>query len=152
VVPVQRYKQAYNGTMRYGLAQIVVFAAACLLAVGSHVSAQSSNSTTSCPNRASSDDKQPSGPEISIAEVTLSGSLQLPISDQGEIADSIKQKTHGTSLHDVTEEGLERVRAGWQDRGYFKVQVTGETRILTSSPVSQRIAVMFTWTKGRGTT
>jgi outer membrane protein assembly factor BamA len=125
--------------MRYGLAQIVVFVAACLLATGPHVNAQSSDSTASCPNSAASDHKQPSGPDISSAEVTLSGSLRMRIPDQGEIADSIKQKTHGTSLNDVTDEGLERVGAGWQDRGYFKVQVTGETRILTSSPVSQRI-------------
>lgn len=76
-----------------------------------------------------------------MVDVTFSGSLQMPISEQEEIANSIKQKTHGKSLDDVTEEGLERVRAGWQDRGYFKVQITGETRTLTSSPASQRIAL-----------
>jgi outer membrane protein assembly factor BamA len=127
--------------MRYGSAQIVVFAAACLLAVGPHVSAQSSNSSASCPNPAASRDKHPSGSDISIAEVTFSGALQMLVSDQEQIADSIKQKTHGTSLDAVTDEALERVRAGWQDRGYFKVQATGETRILTSSPVSQRSAL-----------
>jgi len=67
--------------------------------------------------------------------------MLMPISEQKQIADSVKQKTHGTSLEGVTEEGLERVRAGWQDRGYFKVLVTAETKALTSSPVSQRIAM-----------
>jgi outer membrane protein insertion porin family len=33
------------------------------------------------------------------------------------------------------------VRAGWQDRGYFKVQATGKAKILSSSPASQRIAI-----------
>lgn len=53
----------------------------------------------------------------------------------------MKQKTHGTSLEDVTEEGLERMRPRWQDRGSFKVQVTAEAKAMTSSPVSQRIAM-----------
>ena len=65
----------------------------------------------------------------------------MPISEQAQIVDSVEQKTHGTSLEGVTAEGLERVRAAWQDRGYFKVQVTGETRTLTSSPASRRIAM-----------
>ena len=80
-------------------------------------------------------------PEISIVDVTFSGSLQMPISEQEEIANSIKQKNHARSLDDVTGEGLERVGAGWQDRGYFKVQITGETRTLTSNPASQRVAL-----------
>jgi outer membrane protein assembly factor BamA len=127
--------------MRYRLAQIVFVATACLLAVRPHANAQSSDSTASCLDSAASHGKQPSGPEISIVDVTFSGSLQMPISEQEEIANSIKQKTHGTSIDDVTDEGLDRVRAGWQDRGYFKVQITGETRTLTSSPASQRIAL-----------
>jgi outer membrane protein insertion porin family len=60
---------------------------------------------------------------------------------QNQIADSVKRETHGTSLNGVTDEALERVRAGWLNRGYFKVQVTGEASILTSSPASQRIAL-----------
>jgi outer membrane protein insertion porin family len=127
--------------MRCRLAQIVVFAAACLLVGRPHVYAQSSDSTASCSDSAASDDQEPSGPEISIAEVTFSGSLQMPISEQERIADSVKRKTYGTSLEAVTDEGIERVRAGWEDRGYFKVQVTAEMKTLTSSPVSQRIAM-----------
>lgn len=128
--------------MRCRLAQVVVFATSCLLFGRPHVNAQSSDSTAFCPNSPASDDKQPSsGPAISIAEVIFSGPLRMPISEQEQIADSVKQKTNGTSLGGVTDEGLERVRAGWQDRGYFKVRVTGDTTTLTSSPVSQRIAL-----------
>jgi len=84
---------------------------------------------------------QHAGAEISIVDVIFSGSFQIPVADQEQIANSIKQKTHGTSLDAVTDEALERVRDGWQDRGYFKVQVTGETNTLTSSPVNQRIVI-----------
>jgi outer membrane protein assembly factor BamA len=125
--------------MRCRLTQIAVFTTACLLVGRPHVNAQSTVPTAPCSS--ASDDKQPSGPDISIAEVTFSGSLQMPITDQEQIADSVIQKTYGTSLEEVTDEGLERVRAGWQDRGYFKVQVTAETKTLTSSPISQRIAM-----------
>src|SRR5215813_12816031 len=105
--------------MRWRLAQIVVFVTSSLLVGRPHVHAQSSDSAASCHDSVASDDKNSSGPEISIVDVTFSGSLQMPISEQEEIVNSIKQKTHGKSLDDVTEEGLERVRAGWQDRGYF---------------------------------
>jgi outer membrane protein assembly factor BamA len=127
--------------MRRDIAQIVIFAAACLLAVKPHIRAQSAP----CPPRSTSaaNDKQPSGPEISIAEVTFSGFLQMPISDQDQIAASIKQQTFGTSLDGVTDEAVERVKAGWQDRGYFRVQVSGTERTLTSSPAIQRIAFSF---------
>ena len=87
------------------------------------------------------DDEESDRPEISIAEVTFSGTLQMPVSEQSHIAESIKRKTHGTSLQEVTDEALERARAGWQDRGYFKVQLVGETKTLTSSPASQRMAL-----------
>ena len=127
--------------MRCRLAQIVVLATSCLLVGRPNVYAQSSDSTASCHDSVASDESNSAGPEISIVDVTFSGSLQMPISEQEEIANSIKQKTHGKSLDDVTAEGLERVRAGWQDRGYFKVEITGETRTLTSSPASQRIAL-----------
>jgi len=93
-----------------------------------------------CPALPDLDDQQPPGPEISIAEVTFSGTLQMPIPDQDQIAASIKQQTSGYSPDGVTDEVLERVRAGWQDRGYFKVRVSGKSKTLTSSP-SRRIAI-----------
>ena len=43
----------------------------------------------------------------------------------------------------VVGEAEERVRAAWQNLGYFKVQVSGDARILTSSPISQRIVLSF---------
>jgi outer membrane protein assembly factor BamA len=128
------------------LAQIVVFATACLFAGEPHVQAQSAvpevQSGRSCPASSASNDKQPSGAEISIAEVSFSGALQMATSDQDQIAASTEKRIHGNSVDEVTEEALERVRAGWQDQGYFKVQVSGEARTLTSSPAVQRIAIL----------
>ena len=127
--------------MRFRLAQIVLFATTCLLVSKPLVFAQSADPRASCPNSVTFDDQQSSAADFSISEITFWGSLLMPISEQKQIADSVKQKTHGTSLEDVTEEGVERVRAGWQDRGYFKVLVTAETKALTSNPVSQRFAM-----------
>jgi outer membrane protein insertion porin family len=65
----------------------------------------------------------------------------MPISDQDKIAASIRQEIHGDSLDGVIEEALERVRAGWQNRGYFKMQVSGDTRTLTKNAVDLHIAL-----------
>jgi outer membrane protein assembly factor BamA len=84
---------------------------------------------------------EPTGPEISIEEVTFSGPLLMPLSDQEAIADEVKLKTHGTSLENVMEEGLERAIYGWQDHGYFKAELTDKAKTLTSDPVNLRIAL-----------
>lgn len=105
------------------------------------IHAQQIHSGAPCPSSLNARDEQPAGPEISIAEVTFSGSLQMPVPEQDQIAASIEQRTHGNALDRVVDEALERVRAGWQDRGYFKVLASGDARNLTSSPVSQRIAL-----------
>jgi outer membrane protein assembly factor BamA len=75
--------------------------------------------------------------------VTFSGFIQMPVSDQDEIASSIKRETHGYSIDvdGVVEEALERVRAGWQNHGYFKVQVTGEGKALRENKTDVRIAL-----------
>jgi outer membrane protein insertion porin family len=67
----------------------------------------------------------------------------MPATDQDQIAASLKQRTYTGSLDGVVDEAEERVRAAWQDRGYFKVQVSGKGRTLTRSPVNQRIALSF---------
>ena len=127
--------------MRCRFAQIAIVAAVCLLADDPHVQAQDSP----CPTHSASasGDKRPSGREISVAEVTFSGSRQMPTLEQDEIAASIKQRTYGNSLDGVTDEAVETVKAGWQDHGYFKVRVGGEERTLTSSPANWRIALSF---------
>lgn len=134
--------------MRSGLAQIVVFAAG-LLAEQMPIHAQQADATvipevqdqSYCPRSSPSREAQPSGTEASIDNVTFSGFLQMPISDQDEIAASIREETHRGALDGVVGEALERVRAGWQNRGYFKVQVSGDTRTLTKNAGDLHIAL-----------
>jgi len=86
---------------------------------------------------------------IAVAEVRFEGGLLLPTEDQEEIAASIKQRTYEGTLDEVTSEVLERVKAGWQNRGYFKVDVNGETKALTSSPAGARIELTIHVNEGR---
>jgi outer membrane protein assembly factor BamA len=121
-------------------ARIALFALTCLL-VGNLAAYPQADSFTSCPSSAKDDHQKARDPEISIAEVSFWGPLAVPISDQEQISDSVKRDTHGTSLEGITDEAIERVRAGWQNLGYFNVQVTAEAKTLTRSPVDQRIAI-----------
>jgi outer membrane protein assembly factor BamA len=100
----------------------------------------SSNNSVSCPSVVP-DEQPPSGPEISISDVTLSGFIQMPISYQAEIVASIKQQRHVYPLDGVVEEAVERVREGWQNRGYFKVEASGNAKTLTTSASSIQIAL-----------
>ena len=86
----------------------------------------------SCPSL-SVHEEPPFGPEISITNVTFSGFIQMPISDQEEIAASIKRLRCAHPLDGVVEETLERVRAGWQNHGYVKAEVSGDAKTLTTS-------------------
>jgi hypothetical protein len=113
--------------MRRRVAQLVVFGSLYFLAAKPHVRAQNAG----CPagSASASDNKESSGPEISIAGVTFSRFIQLPISDQDQLASSIKQQTYSPPFDDsIIEEGLERVRAGWQNHGYFNVQLATTPR------------------------
>jgi outer membrane protein assembly factor BamA len=122
-------------------AQIVVLSAVSLVACSRPASAQQSPPDSSCQTPLVAKNETPDAPQISIVEVSFSGSLQIPVAEQEQVAESIKQKNHGKVLERVVDEALERARAGWQDLGYFKVQVRGDAKILTSSPVDQRIAL-----------
>src|SRR5262249_38032709 len=56
-------------------------------------------------------------------------------------ATSIRDQAHGNSLGDVVDGAMEIAREGCQERGYFRVQTTGDGRILTSNTIGGRIAV-----------
>jgi len=137
----QQSHRVYNAAMRRRFAQVVVLIAACVLAGKTHVRAQSAP----CPPHlaSASQVKQRSGSTISIIDVTFSDALQLPLVDQERIAAWIKQRTRGESLEQVTDDAVERVRAGWQNHGYFRVQVSGEEKTLADGPAGQRISLSF---------
>ncbi len=85
--------------------------------------------------------RHPSGPEVTIVELNFEGDHRMPTTDQDQIATSLKQRMYSGGHDGATSEVEERVRRAWQDRGYFKVQVRGDARVLTSNPASERIAV-----------
>ena len=82
-----------------------------------------------------------SGPELVVAYLTFEGNMQLPISDQEQIATSLKQQTYSSgpdgSIHGLSE----MVREAWQNYGYFTVKVHSTARVLNSSPISEWAAV-----------
>jgi outer membrane protein assembly factor BamA len=130
--------------MRLAVPQIGVLTVAALICIhGSTQALQNqpeAGSQTLC-TASRTPDNEPAAPEILIAEVNFSGSLRMTIADEQEIANAVASETRGTSPDKVIDEALERVKVGWQDPGYFKVEVTGDTKVLTSNPVSQRVAL-----------
>jgi outer membrane protein assembly factor BamA len=76
------------------------------------------------------------------------GDSRLPVAEQKQIAASIQRRTYRAPLDTVTEEVQERLRAEWQNRGYFKVQVSGDAKTLTSSPANERVALTVRLTEG----
>jgi outer membrane protein assembly factor BamA len=138
--------------MRSPFAQVVILATAGLLAGGDQMHAQAPvpgvNAESSCPPSSASNDKRPFDPETSVAGVTFSGFLRMPVSAQDEIAASITEQTSGaaspdevTEVTEVTEEALEVAKRGWQDHGYFKVQANGYAKTLASTSAGRRIAL-----------
>ena len=94
----------------------------------------------SCPSL-SVHEGPPSGPEISFTNVTFSGFIQMPISDQEEIVASIKRQRYAYPLDGVVEEVVERLKAGWQNHGYFKVEVSGDAKTTAMTATSIQLAL-----------
>lgn len=94
-----------------------------------------------CPTRESSNEKQATGPQVVVADIVFEGAHRISASEQKQIAASIKRGSYGSLGISATDEIVERVRAAWQNRGYFKVNVTADSRELTSNAISRRIAV-----------
>jgi outer membrane protein assembly factor BamA len=99
-----------------------------------------SQPSTPCSTK-SPREEPPAGQEISISNVTFSGFIQMPVSDQEDIATAVKRNAHGSDLNGLVEEALERVKAGWQNRGYFKVEVSGDARPATKTGDNTQIAL-----------
>lgn len=141
----ERCGHEYNLSMGRILVHPALLTLLCVIASGTPANSQGSarpatsefQDADSCPQAQELEAVTADSPQISVAEINFTGDLNLPISDREEIAASLKErKYHG----DVSAELEERIRAAWQDRGYFKVSVSGDSTILTSSPIGARIA------------
>ena len=102
-----------------------------------------STTVKTCPEPVTRTDEQPKPPTamVTVAELILEGGTQVPIEEQDRIAASIKSREFTGSPERIGDDVLEVVRQAWQDRGYFKAQVNGDSKVLTSNAVSSRIAV-----------
>jgi len=78
---------------------------------------------------------------VTVSELTFNGRLRLAPDDQQKIASSIRQHTYFGDPDGVAAGILETVRAAWQDHGYFKARVDGDTRILADNALDMRIAL-----------
>jgi hypothetical protein len=65
----------------------------------------------------------------------------MPASEQDQIFEFITQRSYVGSFDEVKEEVEERLRNEWQNRGYFKVQVSSDGNALTMSPARERIVL-----------
>jgi 5-methylcytosine-specific restriction endonuclease McrA len=78
---------------------------------------------------------------VTIADLYFEGDLGMPPADVEQVASALKQQTYSGEPDEVVDEVLERARRAWQDHGYFKVQVHGARKMLTSSPGNERVAI-----------
>jgi len=138
-----------------GLAQVVALTIGCL-AVCLLGQAQLSSPVPESPHpRIYSSSFQtevstPSQPEVTIAELKFDGNIRLPIKDQEKIGADIKKESYAGKVDGLIDEVLERARRGWQNFGYFLVEVReGSTKVLTRDPASQRIAIVLHVNEGR---
>jgi hypothetical protein len=129
--------------MRFQLAPLIV---ACILSGQNQAQVPRNpmdpvSTTRACPVFPGSDIEEMRTQQIQVAEVTFLGSLQLPASEQQQIASLVKQRASGDSMDVVVDFALELAREGWQDRGYLKAQLGGESKTLTSNAVGRRILI-----------
>jgi outer membrane protein assembly factor BamA len=102
-----------------------------------------------CPPKVVFPNKQVAGPKVVITDLNFEGSVRMGIAEQDHIAASLKQRSYSGDPDGVESDVEERVRRAWQEDGYFKVQVRGNTTTLTSGSFESRIAVTLQVDEGQ---
>jgi hypothetical protein len=87
--------------------------------------------------------------QITLSDVEVDGAYQLAVPDLDQLIMSLKRRTYTGTVDEATSEVLERVRGGWQERGYFKVEVSGNATILSSGPDHETIALSIHVIEGK---
>lgn len=138
-MPVYNTGQWDNTLMRYWLAHFAVLVTVWSLVYAHPLDyaqiavpseATSAMADLECPSPISFHDAQDTASQLVIAEVTFERAVKLPVETQNQIASDLKQQKYFGNIEDGTSELEERVRRAWQQRGYFKVQVHGDARVL----------------------
>src|SRR5258708_22444366 len=141
--------------MRCQFVQLIVLAIACSLSWDPSTHAQvpammfQAQDSEVCSLAPLPEHNRSSATQVTIAELVFEGNLQVPIEDQSQLSDSLKQQALSGDVDDVASGIEEKVRSAWQNLGYFNVQARADVRVLSSSPVSQRIAVSVRVDEGR---
>jgi TonB family protein len=102
-----------------------------------------------CRAPPSSDDEKQTGTAVTIAELSFEGSLLMTAADRAQISASIRLQAYSGDLDKVTSQALEKVKEAWQEHGYRDVQVRGDSKILSSSPVNEQVALTVAVDEGR---
>ena len=97
----------------------------------------------------SSPEGQRIGTAVTIADMNFEGSLLMTAADLAQISASIRQRLYSGDLNEVTSQALEKVKEAWQEHGYWDVQVRGDSKILSSSSVSEQVALTVAVDEGR---
>jgi Surface antigen variable number repeat len=150
------HRGAHNAVMRrfaQGACLAVGYLVACHpLTQAQHAGASEmpvAQAVLQCPPRVVFPAKQVAGPKVVIADLSFEGSVGMGIPEQDQITASLKQRSYSVDPDGVTSDVEERVRRAWQEHGYFKVQVRGNTTILPSDPLESRIAVTLQVDEGQ---
>jgi outer membrane translocation and assembly module TamA len=151
------HPSAHNATMRPMFLQSVCLPVVFFVGCHSTTQAQVADSSEmpvvmsglQCPPRVVFREDQIASPKVVIADLTFEGGVRMAIADRDQIANSLKQSSYSGDLDGVASDLEERVRRAWREHGYFNVQVRGNTAILSSSPLENRIAVTFQVDEGQ---
>jgi outer membrane protein assembly factor BamA len=122
--------------MRREIARIVL--AACLISIPAFIA----QATTAAEAIACGDSRIPIPKfSVTVAELTFAGEPHFKVANLQQIVSDLKQQTYEGPTDGTLSELEERARRAWQDEGFFQVQVQSEATVLTSNPVSERVAV-----------
>jgi outer membrane protein assembly factor BamA len=86
---------------------------------------------------------------VTVANVTFEGATQVPIEEQERIIASITSRQFKGAPEAAKVSALELVREAWQERGFLKVQIYGDSRELTSNPITSRITLAIDIDEGQ---
>lgn len=78
---------------------------------------------------------------FSVAALSFSGFLQMPVAEQEQIAAAIKSRMYKGSLDGAKGDIEERLRVEWLNRGYFRVEASAYSQVLSSDASGAQIAV-----------
>jgi len=131
--------------MRRELTQIVFVICLASLPFPTHAQSSKSLDAAACPDFGVGQTEFHS----TVAELNLAGDLHFRIANLEQIVSQLKRQDYRGSPDSAVSEIEERAKKAWQDQRYFKVRVQADAKVLTSSPISQRMSIALTVDEGK---